>query len=947
MTARSQTHEHITKDGQHGSGGWRFWIDRGGTFTDVIAAAPDGTLTVLKLLSDNPHHYGDAASHAIDQMMPKGARLEEVRLGTTVATNALLERRGARTALLVTKGLRDVLEIGTQHRPDLFALNVQRAAPLYEAVYEIPERMSVEGEVLLPLDDEAVHDACQKARGAGIEALSICFLHGLRHTHHETQALAIAADYDFASVVASHQASARHKLVARGQTAVADAYLSPVLRHYVDQVTANLPANALYFMKSDGGVCEAAQLRGKDAVLSGPAGGIVGAVEAAKANGIHKVIAFDMGGTSTDVAHYDGAYETADMPTIADIRLDVSMLDIHTVASGGGSILKYQDGRFQVGPQSAGAQPGPAAYGMGGPLTITDCHVLLARLQPSTFPKIFGPDGTAPLDATRVRTLFAALQEEIGADLSVEEIAQGFIDVACEQMARAIKKITQERGIDIAGHTLVAFGGAGGQCACRVADLLGIKTILVHPLAGLLSAFGIGLTSQSERFSQAVDTPFETTDFQAVESSLADQARTALPGATLRFEVDIRASGSDMALTIGLADTQAMQEDFKQRHKQRFGFAPEALLHVDTVRVIAEKQAENASFLKVSRAARSALEQDAVDAWFGAPCAAQVAYADAIERCEGPAILLGDGSTTIVEPGWAAQKQRDGSLLLARKAGSKTPAQEKPEAIALELFNHRFMAIAEQMGAVLERTAHSVNIKERLDFSCAVFDGKGNLVANAPHMPVHLGSMGETVKALLAKNTAFKPGTAFAHNDPFDGGTHLPDITVVMPVFMEGEAAPYAFVASRGHHADIGGKRPGSMPANSTHIDEEGCLLSAVPLLEDGAFLSSSLQSVFSNGPHPARAIETNLADLKAQVAACQTGATALAEMFARYETQRVLRYMTRIQDNAEAAVRRLIKRLKPGHYTQQLGDAGTIQAAITIDAEGERACVDFSSTSN
>lgn len=928
-----------------GAPSWRFWIDRGGTFTDVIAAAPDGRLIARKLLSENPSLYADAASRAVaDILAENGAKAAgEVRIGTTVATNALLERKGAKTLLLITKGLRDCLQIGTQHRPDLFALNVKRARVLYDDVIEIEERVSVDGDILTPLDKAALGRALQWAKSQGYAAVTICFLHGLRHPAHELQALKRAKKFGFDTVTASHQASARLKFVPRGQTAVADAYLSPVLGGYVNQVCSALPAENTLFMKSDGGVTPAADFRGKDAVLSGPAGGIVGAAEVAKAHGYTKVIAFDMGGTSTDVAHYNGTFDTADTPEISGIKLDVPMLDIHTIASGGGSILSHRDGRFQVGPQSAGAQPGPAAYGRGGPLTITDCHVLLGRLQPGLFPHIFGEDGTQPLDAARVKTLFKKLRDEIDPSLSLEDVANGFLDVACEQMARAIKKITQERGIDPKGYALVAFGGAGGQLACRVAERIGVETVLLHPFAGLLSALGIGLTGRTSRTSEAVDCPLRALDTPTLIKTLTAKGQTDLPGSLSACTADIRQRGSDMALSVPLSTPEEMDHAFAQLHSQRFGFAPEDALHVDAVHGVATLKERGLEAYQVPLQEDKAASQSVL-AHFGQTQEVTCANAGFIETLEGPAILLSDGSTTIVEPGWSANRQSDGTLILTGKPRAqdiKPSTQQDP--IHLEIFHHRFMAIAEQMGAVLEQTAHSINIKERLDFSCAVFDAGGNLVANAPHMPVHLGSMGETVLALIKRGVPFTPGSAYAHNDPYEGGTHLPDVTVVMPVFEPGTDTIAAFVASRGHHSDIGGITPGSMPAHSVHIDEEGCVFSAVKILDSGRVLRREIEHVLAKGAHPARSPETNIADLRAQIAACETGAAAMRALFDQTGAAQVRRYMGFIQDNAASVVAGLLAGLRGGEAQCDLEDLGTLCVEVRA---GNPATIDFSGTS-
>lgn len=926
---------------------WRFWIDRGGTFTDVIAAAPDGTLVSRKLLSENPSLYRDAASKAVADILAAhgGGHIAETRIGTTVATNALLERQGAKTLLLITHGLRDCLYIGTQHRPDLFALNVKRRAALYSDVIEIRERVDAGGNILKPLDENGVISAFKTAKKQGFQAIAICYLHGLRHPAHEARTLELAKGFGFETVSASHLASARHKFVPRGQTTVADAYLTPVLKRYVDQVNDMLEAQSLLFMKSDGGVAPASHFNGKDAVLSGPAGGIVGAVEVAKAHGYNKVIAFDMGGTSTDVAHYNDTYDRAETPEIAGVKLDVPMLDIHTIAAGGGSILRYQDGRFQVGPHSAGAQPGPAAYGRGGPLTITDCHVLLGRLQPGAFPAIFGPDGKQHLDSARVQDLFAALRDQIDRDMSLEDVASGFLDVACEQMARAIKTITQERGIDPKDYTLVAFGGAGGQCACHVAEKIGVRTVLIHPLAGLLSALGIGLTPRTVRHSHAIDSALDAADLGAATAALGRRARSDLPGADQSFNADMRQRGSDMTLTLPLSSKKEMDTAFRTLHTQRFGFAPDGPLHIDALHCTASQAPPSLNTYRFD-APTAPLKNTYPKAYFERHTKVLQANTHSISQVNGPAILLCDGSTTIVEPGWSAHKENDGTLILKHMDNVfKVKDDQTLDPVQLEIFNHRFMAIAEQMGAVLERTAHSINIKERLDFSCALFDAEGQLVANAPHMPVHLGSMGETVTALIKQQIDFAPGTAFAHNDPYDGGTHLPDITVVMPVFINDQIMPAAYVASRGHHADIGGVTPGSMPANSRTIEEEGCVFSAVQILSGGRIDTPAIHAVLKAPPYPARARHTNVADLRAQIAACDTGVQALRALAEQRGAPTLTRYMGYIQDNAEAAVRRLLSHLTPGGAACALEDVGQLRVTVTPLNAGTRAAIDFTGT--
>ncbi|WP_437312039.1 hydantoinase B/oxoprolinase family protein [Sorangium sp. So ce388] len=958
---------------------WQFWIDRGGTFTDVVARRPDGSLTTAKLLSENPEQYADAAVEGIRRLLGlspgqviSAAEVECVKMGTTVATNALLERKGDRTALVTTRGFRDALRIGYQSRPRLFDRHIVLHDLLYERVIEARERVGAQGEVVEPLDAAALRRALEEAFRDGIRACAVVFMHGYRHAAHERQAAAIAREVGFTQVSASHEVSPLMKFVSRGDTTVVDAYLSPILRRYVEQVARQMPGVPLYFMQSSGGLTLAHRFQGKDAILSGPAGGIVGMVRTALAGGHERVIGFDMGGTSTDVSHYAGEIERAFETQVAGVRMRAPMMSIHTVAAGGGSLLGFDGARLRVGPESAGANPGPACYRRGGRLAITDANVMLGKIQPEFFPRVFGPGADEPLDREVVARRFEALADEVRRETSrpitPEQLAEGFLQIAVANMANAVKKISVARGYDVTRYTLQCFGGAGGQHACAVADALGMRRVFVHPLAGVLSAYGMGLSDQNAMREAAVERRLDEAGLGAAHEALARIAGEAeaelvaqgfAPGRvrTLR-RVHVRYEGTDTALVVPYGSAEAIRAAFEAAYRTRFAFLmPDKALVLESVSVEAIGPGEAADE-QPAEARPHRPEADARAQMFceGAFRDAALHRRERLERgavIDGPAIVAEESATTVIEPGWQAELTALGHLVLTRVAPrpERRAVGTEVDPVMLEVFNNLFMNIAEQMGLRLQNTAHSVNIKERLDFSCALFDAEGNLIANAPHMPVHLGSMGESIRTVIAQNPGMRPGDVYVLNDPYHGGTHLPDVTVVTPVWDDDGGRVLFHVASRGHHADIGGITPGSMPPFSRTIGEEGVLLDNVKLVEGGRLREAEILALLGGGPHPARNPRQNLADLRAQIAANEKGAQELRAMVAQFGLATVQAYMKHVQDNAEESVRLAIARLDPallrdGRFTVPLDNGSTIEVAVRIDRERRAAVVDFTGTS-
>ena len=960
---------------------WQFWIDRGGTFTDIVAKGPGGGIETHKLLSENPERYRDAAVEGVrkilglapDAPLPDGT---SIKMGTTVATNALLERKGDRTLLLITKGLGDLLRIGYQNRPRLFDLHIVLPTMLYEHVAEIEERVGAHGDVITPLDEVRATQALQEAFDDGIRAVAIAFMHGYRYTDHEARVGAIARRVGFTQISVSHEVSPLMKLVSRGDTTVVDAYLSPILRRYVGQVSDALQVDraggSLLFMQSNGGLTDARLFQGKDAILSGPAGGVVGMVQTGKIAGFEKLIGFDMGGTSTDVAHYDGAYERAFETEVAGVRMRAPMMHIHTVAAGGGSILHFDGARYRVGPDSAGANPGPACYRRGGPLAVTDANVLLGKIQPHHFPEVFGPDANEPLDAEIVRRKFSELAEKIGESTGgttpgVEEIAEGFLRIAVENMANAIKKISVQRGHDVTDYALNCFGGAGGQHACLVADSLGISKVLLHPFAGVLSAYGMGLAdiramreaqielALAEGIDDELSRKFSTLESDAVDE-LKRQGIAQDRIDTLR-QVHIRYEGTHQPLLVDFAGIDEMSQAFENAHKSRFGFAvAERKLVVEALSLEAIARADAVAEIEMAAPAedRPPTVRETVRMWSGGVWQDVPLYhRDDLAPghvVDGPAIIVEANSTNAIEPGWRAEFNRFGHLLLSR-----VQPKEETEAVGtsvdpvmLEVFNNLFMSIAEQMGVTLANTAYSVNIKERLDFSCALFDSEGALVANAPHVPVHLGSMSDSVRTIARLNAGqMRPGDVFMLNAPFNGGTHLPDVTVITPVF-DGEGRDILFyVGSRGHHADIGGRTPGSAPPDSRHIEEEGVLIDNWKLVDRGTLREEETRNLLKSGRYPCRNVDQNMADITAQIAANETGAGEIRKMVAHFGLDVVQAYMGHVQDNAEEMVRRVIDVLKDSSFAYPLDSGAEIKVAIRVDKASRSAVIDFTGTSD
>jgi 5-oxoprolinase (ATP-hydrolysing) len=964
------------------SGAWDFWVDRGGTFTDVIGRAPDGRLAPFKLLSDNPGAYEDAAIEGIRRLLgvPAGRpipseRVGVVRMGTTVATNALLERKGDRTALLVTRGFRDALRLGYQARPDIFAKEIVLPEQLYERVIEVDERLRADGSVETPLDLGAVDAGLAGLRRDGIDAVAIVLMHAWRNTAHEAALAERVRAAGFGQVSVSHEVSPLIKLVGRGDTTVVDAYLSPILRRYVARVAAALgatppgaPGPTLQFMMSSGGLTAAERFQGKDAILSGPAGGVVGMARTAAIAGFERVIGFDMGGTSTDVAHYAGAFERAFDTEVAGVRMRAPMMRVHTVAAGGGSILHAEPGRFRVGPDSAGADPGPACYRRGGPLTVTDANVMLGKLRPNLFPAIFGPGQDQPLDRDVVAERFARIAAEIGEGRSPEEVAEGFVRIAVENMANAIKKVSVQRGYDVTRYLLNSFGGAGGQHACLVADALGMGSILIHPLSGLLSAYGIGLARVFTTSQRALEAPLEEASrpslaaaLDALAAEVAEEMRAqglSADEVETRPRLHLRYEGADTPLPVAFDDDDlaTARAAFEAAHEAQFGFLmPEKRLIVEAAELQGyerEPAAASEAEAEATDAAPEAAERVRVFSggrWRDAAVFRREGLAPG-QRMRGPALVIEANQTIVVEPGWEARiTERDHVLLTRHEAMARDEAigTEKADPVLLEVFNNLFMNIAEQMGVALQNTAQSVNIKERLDFSCAVFTAEGALVANAPHMPVHLGSMDRSVETVIRLNEGgISPGDVFALNAPYNGGTHLPDITVCTPVFDEGGRAILFWVASRGHHADVGGTAPGSMTPLATTVDEEGVLIDNFRLVERGRFRERALRRLLTEHPFPCRNPDQNVADLKAQIAANARGIAELRRMVADFGLDVVRAYMGHVQANAAEEVRRLIGRLKDSEYEYPTDSGQTIRVRISVDRDRREATVDFAGTS-
>ncbi|HEX6415247.1 MAG TPA: hydantoinase B/oxoprolinase family protein, partial [Burkholderiales bacterium] len=943
---------------------WQFWIDRGGTFTDVVARRPDGAILTHKLLSENPERYADAAIAGIRELLgvrsgPIPAHLiEAVKMGTTVATNALLERKGERTALFITRGFRDALRIAYQNRPRLFDRHIVLPEMLYSKVVEVEERVGARGEVVLPLNEKQAEADLRRVYGEGYRSIAIVFMHGYRFPEHERKIAEAAKRIGFPQISVSHVVSPLMKLVGRGDTSVVDAYLSPILRRYVEQVASELGAVRLLFMQSNGGLTDARRFQGKDAILSGPAGGIVGAVRTSAAAGFERIIGFDMGGTSTDVSHYAGEFEREFETRVAGVRMRAPMMSIHTVAAGGGSILQFDGSRYRVGPDSAGANPGPACYRRGGPLTVTDANVMLGKIQPAYFPKVFGPNGDEALDVTAVESRFSQLTNEIKDGRTAEQVAEGFVQIAVGNMANAIKHISVQRGHDITRYTLCCFGGAAGQHACLVADALAMTRVFIHPHAGVLSAYGMGLADQVAMRSRAVEARLEGCDLEEVAEALASEAREELVKQGIGADrvhvvrrVHLKYEGTDTALMVNLGASADMLRDFEAAYRKQFSFLmPGRPLIAEAVSVEAiavgqvhqERPVAPRGEAKVAERVR----MFSGGRWYGAPLYRREDLGPG-NTVNGPAIIAEANATTVVEPEWRATVTGLDHLVLERVTPRRTASAvgTRVDPVMLEIFNNLYMSIAEQMGLRLQNTAYSVNIKERLDFSCALFDAEGNLIANAPHMPVHLGSMSESIKTVIRLNAGtMKPGNVYVLNAPYNGGTHLPDVTVITPVFQSNDVLFY--VGSRGHHADIGGITPGSMPPGSKVVEEEGVLIDNFLLVEEGRFREKETVALLTGGKHPVRNIKQNIADLQAQIAANEKGVQELHRMVEHFSLDVVRAYMRHVQDNAEESVRRVLGVLKDGEFALPMDCGATLKVTVRIGAGRRSARIDFTGTS-
>ena len=946
--------------------GWQFWIDRGGTFTDVVARRPDGGIVTHKLLSENPERYRDAALAGIRHLLGiaegapiPGREVEAVKMGTTVATNALLERKGDRTVLFITKGFRDALRIAYQNRPRLFDRHIVLPEMLYSKVVEVEERVGARGEMVLPLNVDKARADLQAAFAEGYRSIAIVFMHGYRFTDHESKVAGLAKEVGFTQISVSHRVSPLMKLVGRGDTTVVDAYLSPILGRYVNQVASELDGVRLFFMQSNGGLTDARRFQGKDAILSGPAGGIVGAARTSAMAGFDRIIGFDMGGTSTDVSHYAGTFEREFETLVAGVRMRAPMMSIHTVAAGGGSILHFDGARYRVGPDSAGANPGPASYRRGGPLAVTDANVMLGKIQPDFFPHVFGPGGDQALDADVVRAKFADLAREIKDGRSVEQIAEGFVQIAVGNMANAIKHISVQRGHDVTRYTLCCFGGAAGQHACLVADALGMTRVFIHPHAGVLSAYGMGLADQTAMRERAVEMKLDDArPLERVAAELGSAAQQELvmqgvPEERIRVEkrVHLKYDGTDTALPVKLAGRAQMVAEFEEAYRKQFSFLmPGRALVAEAISVEAIAPGDAPKEQPAQRKKAAPPVQNVRMFTAGRWCEAPLYRREELgvgQRIEGPAIIAEANATTVIEPEWRATVTELDHLVLERTKPrvSEAAIGTKVDPVRLEIFNNLFMSIAEQMGLRLQNTAYSVNIKERLDFSCAIFDGSGNLIANAPHMPVHLGSMSESIKTVIRENAGrIKPGNVYVLNAPYNGGTHLPDVTVITPVFRGREILFY--VGSRGHHADIGGITPGSMPAYSKVVEEEGVLIDNFLLVEEGRFREKETIALLKSGRHPVRNVEQNVADLRAQIAANEKGVQELNRMVEEFGLGVVQAYMGHVQDNAEESVRRVIGVLKDGEFDLPMDNGAHLKVKVTIGADRRSANIDFTGTS-
>lgn len=963
---------------------WQFFADRGGTFTDIVAISPDRQITIHKLLSENPEHYQDAVIQGIRDVLGLAKHspipteeIAVIKIGTTVATNALLERKGDRVVLAITKGFRDALKIGYQNRPNIFAREIILPEMLYEQVIEVEERYTAEGEELIPLNIPQIRQDLQVAYDEGIRSCAVVLMHAYRYPQPEIKIAEIAKEIGFSQISVSHQVSNLIKLVSRGDTTVVDAYLSPILRRYIEQISNHFSSNKsspqLMFMQSNGGLTDASIFQGKDSILSGPAGGIVGAVKTCQIAGFKKIIGFDMGGTSTDVTHYAGEYERTLETEIAGVRLRTPMMSIHTIAAGGGSILQFDGARYRVGPESAGANPGPISYGKGGPLTVTDCNIMVGKLQPEFFPKVFGENADLPLNAEIVREQFTQLTREIGDGRTPEQVATGFLAIAIEKMANAIKKISLQRGYDVSEYTLCCFGGAAGQHACLIADRLGIKQIFIHPYAGVLSAYGIGLAEIRILREKSIEATLKLPLISELEHHLAKlitqsqeelkaQNPERIEDVEIQKKIYLKYEGTDSCLTVNFGDINSMKQEFVTLHRQRYGFIMEEKnLIVETISIELICPTYTPEETIAVRRKNVLSQPDAIasiymaNAWQDTPIFKRENLQPG-DIIHSPALIMEATGTNVIELGWQAEISDRNHLILTKEKATGNSQQvtvkvqtldSKPDSVLLEIFNNLFRSIAEQMGTTLQNTSYSVNIKERLDFSCAIFDGEGDLIANAPHIPVHLGSMSESIRSLIdAKLYIIKRGDIYLSNNPYNGGTHLPDLTVITPVFSSSSAHPLFYVASRGHHADIGGITPGSMPPKSRTIAEEGILIDNFLLVEISEFREQELSAILTSGQYPVRNLAQNIADLQAQIAANTKGVQELEQMIQYYGSTTVCNYMIHVKNNANECVRKVVSVLQDGHFTCELDTGEKIQVNISINRQNRSAKIDFTGTS-
>jgi len=905
-----------------------------------------------------------------------------LRLGTTRGTNALLTRTGARTLFITTQGFGDILKIGNQDRPDLFALDIKKYVPLYDAVFEVSERIDTLGDVLTPLDLQSVTQALENAKASGIQSVAICLMNAFACEQHELIIEEVARKIGFDDISRSSKISPLIKLVSRADTTVLNSYLNPVLTKYVQKITQWLhPESSIRLLTSAGGLIGAKEFSGRDSILSGPAGGVVGFSSIARQAGFEKAIGFDMGGTSTDVSRFDGHFEYEYETQKAGVRIVTPMLAIETVAAGGGSVCSFDGIKLIVGPDSAGSDPGPACYGQGGPLTVTDLNLVLGRIRPEQFSIPLRPDASVE----RLTALCHSIEATTGHRYEIHELAEAFLNIANHNMAQAIGNISVAKGYDPADYTLVSFGGAAAQHACGVARLLNISTILNHPDAGILSAYGMGQANVKRQadlgiYRQLNQQLLEELKHDVDQAILELQNQVESEGyktANINIQVtaELRLLGVDATLQIPVSEQTAesfvwnvnkeqLTTLFSDCHLQRYGFTPlksnptTGHLELVTLRIVAMGQTSSVQPLS-TRSVGTTRTSNKTTIFFqnGQQLKAQCFCREDLsagDQIIGPAIITEQVSTTLVESGWNAEVLDNLELLI--ESNSKTQQHHHDPLIntdpaMLEIFNNHFVSIANQMGLTLQNTSSSVNVKERLDFSCAIFTAEGQLVVNAPHIPVHLGAMGESVRAIIEDQDSVSPGDVFITNDPYRGGSHLPDVTVVTPVFNADNDRIF-FTASRAHHSEIGGCTPGSMPPFSQTLAEEGVLIRSRKLINAGKSEEHALQLLLESDEFPSRSVDINLADIQAQVAANRQGAHDLQRMIEQYSESTVLSYMHSIQEAASAKMRQALSNIPDGIYHGQdfldehFNEDYEAEIKVAITIRGDTAELDFTGTS-